>query len=294
MSPLYSIASQVSRQTLLTLYKVYVQPHLDYCAAVYDGHLTVFDRARLEKAQNRAARLITGTPRRTSTAGLLEELGWSTLACRRSIHKLLLHQKLRYDTSVPNYIRNMLPNTRAEDTGRELRSNQSDSLTLPAVQTSGYLKSFIPHTTKLWNELPNSLRQISTNFRSFRKHLMQSRTPRPPDPFFGMGSKKGNILHTRLRLKSSQLNAHRYALGKSDTPCCRCGNPREDTRHYLTQCPIHNSARTTLLQKLSTVPNLAFSNLSDAKKIKVMVWGPGGNNTTKKDVAIAVPTIVSS
>ena len=75
LSPLYPIASVVPRNVLLTIYKVYVQPHLDYCASVYDDHITVFDRSRLEKAQKRAARLITGTPRRTPTAGILEELG---------------------------------------------------------------------------------------------------------------------------------------------------------------------------------------------------------------------------
>ena len=145
MSPLYSTASEVSRQTLLSLCKVYVQPHLDYCAAVYDGHLTVFDHARLEMAQNRAARLITGTPRRTLTEGLLEKLGWATLANRRLINKLILYQKLSYDDSVQSYIKGILPNTRTDDTGRELRHKQKnihllyDRRELPAVLCHSYL-----------------------------------------------------------------------------------------------------------------------------------------------------------
>ena len=62
LSPLYQIASYVPRRELLQIYITYVQPHLDYCSAVYDGNLTTFDSRRLEKAQNRAARLITGIP----------------------------------------------------------------------------------------------------------------------------------------------------------------------------------------------------------------------------------------
>lgn len=292
MSPLYSIASQVSRQTLLTLYKIYVQPHLDYCAAVYDGHITVFDRARLEKAQNRAARLITGTPRRTSTEGLLKELGWTPLANRRIINKLLLYQKLRYDASVPGYIKDTLPNTRTEDTGRELRNKQKDSLTLPPTRTHGYLRSFIPNTTKQWNEMSPGLRRVSATFPQFKRRLIRARTPKPPNPFFSMGSKKGNILHTRLRLGSSHINAHRHAHGKANSPTCSCGNPREDIQHLLLVCPIHNSARATLLQELYSVPNLAFSHLSRANKIKVMVMGPEGDYSTKKAVAAAVQSFL--
>ena len=287
MSPLYSIASHVSRQTLLSLYKVYVQPHLDYCAAVYDGHLTVFDRARLEKAQNRAARLITGTPRRTSTEGLLEELGWTTLANRRLTNKLILYQKLRYDDSVPSYIKDILPNARTDDTGRELRNKQKYSLTLPSARTSGYLMSFIPNTTKQWNEMPARLRTIPTKLQ-FRKHLLRTRAPKPPDPFLAMGSKKGNILHTRLRLKSSQLNAHRYAQGKAEAPTCNCGNLKEDTEHFLTLCPIYSTARASLFEKLSSIPNLHFPNLSRTQKLKVMVMGPDGEHAIKKMVATAV------
>jgi len=288
MSPLYSIASQIPRNTLLTIYKVYAQPHLDYCASVYDGHLTVFDRSRLEKAQKRAARLITGTPRRTSTDGLLEELGWSTLANRRLTNKLLLCQKLRFDNSVPGYIKDMIPNTRAKDTVRELRSTKNDTITLPPAHTHGYFRSFIPSTTKLWNEMPSGLRQISANSLQFKKHLMQARSPKPANPFFSIGSKKGNALHTQLRLKSSHLNSHMYAQGKANSPSCSCGYPREDTQHFLITCPLYNLARTALFGNLSSILNRNFSRLSIAQKIKIMIKGPDGGTLTRKTVAIAV------
>ena len=190
-SPLYSIASQVSRHTLITLYKVYVQPHLDYCAAVYDGHLTAFDRARLERAQNRAARLITGTPRRTSTEGLLEELGWTTVANRRLINRLLLYQKLRYDNYVPNYIKDILPNTRTKDTSRELRNQQNDTLTLPSARTSGYLRSFIPSTTRQWNGMTPSLRRKSPTIPTVQKTHSTRHDTDATKPFPWHGIKEG-------------------------------------------------------------------------------------------------------
>ena len=288
LSPLYPIASVVPRNVLLTIYKVYVQPHLDYCASVYDDHITVFDRSRLEKAQNRAARLITGTPRRTPTAGLLEELGWSTLTSRRQSSKLLLYQKLRFDSSVPAYISGIIPNTRMQDTVRELRCTRNDTITELPARTNGYYRSFIPNTTKQWNKLSTDLRQAAANPVRFKKQLRRERAPKPANSYFAMGSKRGNILHTRLRLNASHLRAHLYSQGKVDSPRCSCGYPREDTQHFFLTCPRYSLPRITLFDKLSNIPGIEFRSLSKIQKIKCMIQGPNGDTVTKKSTAIAV------
>ena len=92
LSTLYPIINMLPRHILLHIYKMYVRSHLDYCDTIYDSHLTAADKSPLEKAQNRAAHLMTATPRRTSTAGLREELGWSSLETRRHNHKLHLYR----------------------------------------------------------------------------------------------------------------------------------------------------------------------------------------------------------
>ena len=94
LSPLYPIAKYLPRPILDQLYKMYVRPHFDYCDVIYDGHITVRDRNRLETLQNRAARLTTGTLLRTSTGKLRNELGWHRLETRRRIHRLTLYHKL--------------------------------------------------------------------------------------------------------------------------------------------------------------------------------------------------------
>ena len=83
LSPLYSIASKLPRQVLEQIYKTYIRPYFDYCDAVFDGHLTAYDKRRLETLQNRAARLVTGTLYRTSSDKLRLELGWERLSTRR-------------------------------------------------------------------------------------------------------------------------------------------------------------------------------------------------------------------
>jgi len=76
----------------------------------------------LTGAQKRAAMLITGTPRRVPTNDLLQELGLSNLVDRRKLHRLPFLHKLRFQASVPDYIRALVPNTRETDTPRTLRN----------------------------------------------------------------------------------------------------------------------------------------------------------------------------
>ena len=63
------------------MYKAIIQPHLDYCSTVWDGlGVTLLDK--IQKLQNRAARIITQSSYNTSASNLLEELGWNNVLTR--------------------------------------------------------------------------------------------------------------------------------------------------------------------------------------------------------------------
>ena len=79
MSPIYPVAKHLQRSTLNQIYTTYVRPHFDYCDIVFDGHITLRDGQRLERLQTRAARQVTGTPLRTLTDRLRQDLGWDSL-----------------------------------------------------------------------------------------------------------------------------------------------------------------------------------------------------------------------
>ena len=286
LSPLYPIANHIPRDTLLNIYKVYVQPHLDYCDSVFDGHLTEFDRARLEKAQLRAARLITGTPRRTSSEALLKELGWCKLRERRQVHKIQLYHKLKFHHLVPEYISAIIPNARANDIDRSLR-NTKNILTQPYARTTSYTTSFIPSTTKQWNELPTELSQL-VNAKMFSKKLLEIKTPSKPSQYLMYGTKIGNVLHTRLRLGSSQLNVHKRAMGNDVSAACSCGNAREDTQHYLLTCPLYEAARLELHQSLTDILNFDFKRLTRHEQTNLLIHGSQLSQQTEKTVAFAL------
>ena len=88
ISPLYSICSYLPRKILSQIYMTHVMPFFDYGDVLYDGLLTAHDTLRLERLQNRAARLVTATLFRTPTDNLRRELGWTSLNTRREIHKM--------------------------------------------------------------------------------------------------------------------------------------------------------------------------------------------------------------
>ena len=272
LSPIYPIATLLPRPTLDLIYRIYIRPHFDYCDIIYDGNITVTDSLRLERLQNRVARLVTGTLRQTSTDKLRHELGWDLLKTRRNTHKLAMYFELRRPQShIPAYITSIIPNTRRQDTDRALRN--ADTQTLPANRITSFKNSFVPATTKLWNSLPTQIRNkpSTASFKkAVRRHLG---TPIPPT-YFSFGTKFGNKLHTRLRVGMSKLNAHLYPVQLSESPQCKCGSPSETLNHFILNCPLYQNARGHLFQSISTNLNINITNLHPTELTNLLLNGP--------------------
>ena len=175
---------------------MYISPHFDYCDTIYDRCITIQDRTGLETLQSRAARLTTGTLFRTSSDKLRLELGWDKLTHRRVMHKITLYHKLNQSNHlVPNYIKQMIPNTREQDTNRTLRNATTHSHERP--HTTSYQRSFFIATNKQYDKLPNAVRSLPMS--KFKAYVSKHRgSPQPPD-FYAFGSKTGNIAYARLR-----------------------------------------------------------------------------------------------
>ena len=285
LGPLYPIARHLPKLTLLSIYTTYVQPFLDYCDTIYDGHITIADCTRLERAQNRAARLITGTTRRTPTDGLRRELGWTSLTDRRKKHKLQLYHKLLFDSRIPTFIKSTLPPTRQQNIPRTLRN--ASQQTIPLVRTSTYYKSYIPSTTRIWNTLPEHVRADS-KYTTFNKYLIKLIETTTPPPYFFIGTQIGNLLHTKLRLNVSRLNSHQFSLQRTDSPSCSCGHPLENTKHFLLNCPFYRAQREALFLTLSSVLNTNFSAIPPSEQQDILIYGKRLSSGVDGAVATAV------
>ena len=71
------------RLSLLTIYKSFIRPHLDYGDIIYDQAYNVLFHQKLEQIQYNAALAITGAIRGTSREKLYHELGLESLEQRK-------------------------------------------------------------------------------------------------------------------------------------------------------------------------------------------------------------------
>ena len=71
------------RHSLITIYKSFVRPHIDYCDIIYDQHSNKSFCNKIERAQDNVALAVTGAIRRTSQTKLYKKLGLESLKFRR-------------------------------------------------------------------------------------------------------------------------------------------------------------------------------------------------------------------
>ena len=153
------LCHKLSRRTLDLMYKTFVRPTIEYACVVWDG-CSEATAGLLENVQLRAGRIVCGAIRHTSHEVIYSELGWEKLAKRRERFKLLLYHKMVY-TFAPTYLCNMLPTSVAERTPYPVRSANILARTPFRTRLALFDKSFIPATTRLWNQLPTEVQSIT-------------------------------------------------------------------------------------------------------------------------------------
>ena len=86
--------------TLVTLYRSLIEPYFDYCSPLWDTCGKQL-KDKLQKNQNRAGRVITGSSYDVRSIDVLDNLKWKTLQSRRFHAKATLMYKILNDLSAP-------------------------------------------------------------------------------------------------------------------------------------------------------------------------------------------------
>ena len=105
---LRKLKTLLPRHFLLTIYKAFIRPHLDYCNVIYRKIFNESWHKKLESAQYNSALAITGAIRGNDTKKLYQELGLESLRNRRKLIRLSLFYKIYKDQS-PLYFYNLIP-----------------------------------------------------------------------------------------------------------------------------------------------------------------------------------------
>jgi hypothetical protein len=130
-----------------------------------------------------------------------------------------------------------------------LRNNENYATLRSRLRMS--MTSFMPSTVSWWNNLDLTVRN-SSNISCFKSRIKEN-TGKSPE-YYGEGSRKISILHTRLRHQCSSLNSDLYRINIINDPKCQCGAPYENSIHYLMECPLYQTERYCLFR------NLLFGN----------------------------------
>ncbi len=74
---------KLDRKSLETIYTSFIRPLLEYGDVIWDN-CTQYEKDELDKIQNEALRISTGTTKLISIQLLYEEIGWESLSLRRN------------------------------------------------------------------------------------------------------------------------------------------------------------------------------------------------------------------
>ena len=105
---LKKLSNLLSRKALVTIYKAFIRPHLDYGDVLYDQAFNNSFHAKMESIQYNACLAITGAIRGTSREKIYQELGLESLQLRRWYRKLCLFYKV-FKNEHPKYLFHLIP-----------------------------------------------------------------------------------------------------------------------------------------------------------------------------------------
>ena len=141
------LQNNLPRQSLLTIYKSFIRPHLDYRDVVYDQPHNETFCSKLKSVQYDAALAITGVIHRTSQTKLYVELGLKSLKARRLFRRLCCFHKFKYYGLPPYLFQLILHQSHFYNT------HNSEDIPTYHCRTDSFDNSFFPCTICEWNKL---------------------------------------------------------------------------------------------------------------------------------------------
>ena len=143
-----------------------MEPYFRYCCSVW-GCSSSTEKDRLQKLQDQAARIITGSSFTTSALPLIENLGWTTIEELISYERKVLVSKAS-NSLAPQYLTELF--SRNSQGSLHTLRNTSTDLKLPLYKTVNGLKCFSFRGVKYWHSLSAESKQDVTLYTVALKH----------------------------------------------------------------------------------------------------------------------------
>ena len=153
--------------SLHNIYYGLIQPHLDYCSVVWDNCGKTLSN-KLQRLQNRAARVLTCSSYDSNANQLLQQLNRKKLETRRKIQKAEMVYKC-LNGLAPDYLSSKFIQRKDIITSYDFRDSEN-KLAIPLPRTNYGKNSFSYSRAVLWNRLPATIR-TATSLSNFSKVL---------------------------------------------------------------------------------------------------------------------------
>ena len=150
-SLLGKLQNNLPRAPLITIYKLFVRPHLDYGGILYDQTFNNSFHERLESIQYNAALAITGAVRGGSGEKLYQELGFESLQQRRCKENFLFFKITKSQS--PKYLFELIPTAR-----QAYMARHKNGVPLFSVKHDYFKNSFFSSTVIERNKLDSNIR----------------------------------------------------------------------------------------------------------------------------------------
>ncbi len=156
----------LTEDTTAALMRALILSRLDYCNSLLTN-ISQEQIQRLQRIQNRAARIVTRTPKFDSITPALKSLHWLPVMARIDFKVLSLTYQCIHGTA-PTYLSDLI---KPYQPTRNLRSSNKDLLYIPPYKLKTFgLRSFSVAAPLKWNALPDDLKQSAT-LGIFKAHL---------------------------------------------------------------------------------------------------------------------------
>ena len=256
---------------MLSIYKSFIRPHLDYADVIYDQPHNETFYNKIESVQYNAALSITGAIRGTSREKLYQELGLERLRDRRWYRRLVYFFNI-VNRNSPAYLNNLLPTRQYS-----YNIDRSNLFSLYSVNSDYFKNSFFPFCVREWNKLVPEIRNLKS-VSLFKKSILSFIRPNSFS-VYNVHDPIGLKYLTRLRPNLSHLREHKFRHNFLDTvnPLCSCSLEMESVSHFLLRCPFFTNLRITLLDNLIDIIG-DISNLPDSKQVNILLYGDSAYN----------------
>ena len=189
------------RISLITIFKSFIRPLLDYGDIIYDRAYNTSFHQNIESIQYNAALAITGAVRGTSREKLYQELGFESLQHTRWYRKLCCLFKIIKNQS-PSFLFQLVPSPS--------RYFSQNSENIPRLRTKHdfFKNSFFFSTIEEWNNLHLFIKK-SKSISIFKSNILKFIRPKSNNVYYCYNP-KGIRLLTRLHLGLSHLHEHEF------------------------------------------------------------------------------------